>query len=539
MNSPEDDILTEFLVESFALLDEARDAISQAQQAPDQCAAYIDSTLRAIHTVKGNSAMFDFAATSHAAHLLEDRLTALKADGAGITPELGLELLSAVDELDDLLHGRDQPAGAAALPLDEGTGASSEGKPAAARPATPNAAREMLRIPLHRVNESLSHIWEIFLIRNQMAYLFAQHKDALRGQHEFTQAWEVLDNALRRNVSELEGKAMAMRMQPIRVVYDRVEKAVRSYISSHDKQIRLERVGDDVDVDKRVVDTLTEPMIHLVRNALDHGIESPAEREAAGKPPGGTITIRSRIVGERVEIVIEDDGHGMDATRILEKARSKGIDVSGVQTEGEIFDLIFLPGFSTAEQVSDVSGRGVGMDVVRTSVSELRGSVSVETELGRGTSFLISLPLSLSVINAIVFNAGGRMFAAGIANVLEVCRVDPSSLQANGGETYFLLRDSFIPCLDLRTMLRSEPPEDEPIATLVILSLGDKTVAVRVDEVLSNTELVAKPTPPHAQDVPYVSGISILQTGTPLFILNLEMLARRATRPGGTLKDAA
>ncbi|MGK5085293.1 methyl-accepting chemotaxis protein [Bdellovibrionota bacterium FG-1] len=301
------------------------------------------------------------------------------------------------------------------------------------------ALAEVLRIPLPLVSGALNNIWEIFLIRNQIGYLFDQERPMLKERTEFLQSWEFLDTALKRNVSELENALMAMRLNNLKPLYGRMEKLVRSYLDEHkEKKVEFLTAGESMELDKKVIDVLGEPLIHLIRNSLDHGIETADMRVKLGKPPCGTLRLSTELQADQVLVKIQDDGNGIDGAKLIEKARGKKIDVTPYLQGISPVEIIFLPGFSTAEKVTDVSGRGIGMDAVRHSVGELGGSIEIDTEVGMGTTFSIYLPLSLSVVPAALFRVNSEIFGAHINSVLEVCRVRKEELKQSNGQTYFL-----------------------------------------------------------------------------------------------------
>ncbi len=526
----DDPIFAEFRSEARELLDKVR-ASAREWQPSTVSVESLNEVLRHLHTIKGNAGMFELVNSQSAAHALEAFLIPFKEPDAHLTAADILRVQTEADRIDDLLENFDQPlAEAPSVEADAVSGPAAKSE----APAKPTAApEEMIRVPLTRVNDALSYTWEIFLLRNQLSYLIENHYSASNDtNYEFLQTWEVIDSAMRRNISELESAAMGMRMRTVSVIYDRVERVSRTYLASSEKRVEIRRQGEDVEVDKQVVDLLAEPMVHLIRNALDHGIESPAERSAAGKPELGTISLATKVDGDQVVISISDDGRGIDVDRVVEKARAAGIDVGHLESEEDALGLIFHSGLSTAEKVTKVSGRGVGTDAVKTAVAEMGGSVRVSSTLGRGATFVIRLPLSMSVLNALLFEVNGALYASSIARVTEVCRVGPGELHVLEDESFFDLRGTFIPCIDIRPAVAGSTkdgssPGLEDDVSLIVLAREGGHIALRVSHVLQHVELVLKLLPPLAPRPAVVSGYSILHTGQPVFVLDLEALARQ------------
>lgn len=389
----------------------------------------------------------------------------------------------------------------------------------------PVTHEEVLRVPLGTVNSILDHIWELFLVRNQMAHLFETNKHLFKDHHGFIQQFESLDNVIERNIHAMESKTMSLRLSPITKVFDRMEKVVKDYCQQKGKQIQLVTKGEGIDLDKKVLDQLNEPLIHLIRNAIDHGIENSEERTLAGKSHEGQVVLSATVQGNEVSIIVADDGKGISADKILESARKKGLDVAGLRTENEILDLIFEPGFSTAETITDVSGRGVGMDAVRSSIKELGGSVSLETEVGKGTRFKISLPLSMSVSKCLIVSISGLEYAIPTKSVTFVERVNVHSLKHNGKDRFYEFDGELIPCYQLGELFpdyRKEPDLPVTWTHVCVTNLGGHTVAFRVDDIHQTLNVVLKSLPQGIERHSYLSGVSILPGGGPIFVLNVQ-----------------
>lgn len=393
------------------------------------------------------------------------------------------------------------------------------------RLAQASTGQEVLRVPLATVNSILDHIWELFLVRNQMAHLFKENKHIFKEHLSFIQQFESLDNAIERNVHELESKTMSLRLSPVKKVFDRMSKVVKEYCHQNNKEIELVTKGEGIDLDKKVLDQLNEPLIHLIRNAIDHGVEKPSDRALVGKPSVGRVELFAQLQGNEVAITISDDGKGIDAAKILESARKKDLDVSHIHNEQDAVNLIFAPGFSTAEQVTDVSGRGVGMDAVRKSIQELGGNIHIDTVVGKGTKFKILLPLTMSVSKCLIVNVQGLEYAFSTKSVVFVEKINANSLQKNGEDQYYEFNGKLIPCFTLGDILPdySEEPDLPKINThICVTSLNGQDVAFRVDEIIQTLNVVMKPIPKGVERHKFIAGVSILPAGNPIFLLNIQ-----------------
>jgi two-component system chemotaxis sensor kinase CheA len=537
--------------------------------------AAVDEAYRGVHTIKGNCAALGWQRASTVAHGLEAALTSWKSAESRPGDAQLRALRIGLDDLERVLTEQAEaavesppapvvkaparvaapapPAVSEARPTVTPTSASMSMSSAAAPTLTMapkgklfQEGQDSLRVPVHAVNGALNHIWEVFLLRSQIAYLFEEHRDALKGAWALVQAWEPLDAAMRRHVTELETVVMSMRLMNLRSLFTRMQQVLRSYAANHaEKRVRLVTTGEEIQVDKRVLDRLGESFIHLIRNAVDHGLEPAADRVAAGKAPEGTVRIDAESTADRIVIRMQDDGRGIRADKLIAKARERGIDVSNLSGEQDALDLIFRPGFSTAEEVTDVSGRGVGMDAVRTSIAELGGTLDLETAPGRGTTFVVTLPVSVSIVPVVLLDVNGETYATHVSGVIEVCRVSPKELHLSSGEPMLRFHDRFIRCVDLRAHMHGALVNDPAAEVEVcVVRRAGALLGMRVSHVLSTTEVVVKPLPQLSPTRPYVHGVSILPTGQAIFVLSLDHLAdlalnRAPARTGGPSLAAA
>lgn len=337
-----------------------------------------------------------------------------------------------------------------------------------------------------------------------------------------------ISDHLTRIISELQESVMKARMLPIEQLLNRFPRLVRDLSQKLGKEVELVIEGKETELDRTLIEDLSDPMIHLIRNAIDHGIESPERRELAGKPPQGTLTIRAAHEDNQVVIYIKDDGAGIDSRKMRESAVQKGIigrEEANALTDREAVQLIFLSGFSTAQAVSDVSGRGVGMDIVRDHIEKLNGIIDIETELGRGTEFKIKLPLTLAIITGLLVRLSGRTFVIPMSNIAEIVRLEKEDIQTVRGESVIVLRNRVIPVISLYQFLNiPEAASSKHNLSLVIIGAAEKRVAVAVDELLGNQEVVLKSLGGYLGKVNLISGATILGDGNVALILEASAL---------------
>jgi two-component system chemotaxis sensor kinase CheA len=318
-------------------------------------------------------------------------------------------------------------------------------------------------------------------------------------------------------------------------LFRRFPRLVRDVAKLCANDVTLSVSGQDTELDKGLLDALAEPMVHLVRNAVDHGIETPAERRAAGKPDQGTVRLDACHQGNQVVIDISDDGRGIDTAAVRAEAVSRGLVTSeqaARMTESEATDLIFEPGFSTAAHVSEISGRGVGMDVVKAALQKLKGSISIESQPGRGTTFQLRLPLTLAIIRAMLFSVAERMYALPLESVLEITRAHETEIHIVDNHEVLQLRNEVLTLVRLNRL--APVPVNQPSADgrsfVIVISSGDRKFGLLVDELVGEEELVIKPLDETIVATDLVSGASILGDGTVVLILNVSEVIRKFAR---------
>lgn len=401
-------------------------------------------------------------------------------------------------------------------------------------------AAETIRIDVALLDGLIDLVGELVLARNQLVQQIEQAGDP---------ALIASSQRLHHITSEIQEAALRTRMQPIGNVFGKFSRVVRDVAVGVGKDVRLEVEGEDTELDKSVLEAIKDPLTHLVRNAVDHGIEAPEQREAAGKPRQGRLLVRAFHEGGQVNIEIADDGAGIDVERVRQKAVAKGLlsaEEAANLSEREVVDLIFLPGLSTAEQVTNISGRGVGMDVVRTNIERIGGTVDVTSVPGAGTSFLIKIPLTLAIVPALVVGSAGGRYCIPQVNLLELVRVEPEDV-ATGiewlhGVPVHRLRGRLLPLVDLAAELGAEPwlgrTGDQPV-NIVVLSADGRELGLVVERIADSVEIVVKPLGRYLQSIPLFAGATIMGDGEVALILDAVHLAQRAGLAGEGQAHAA
>jgi two-component system chemotaxis sensor kinase CheA len=387
-----------------------------------------------------------------------------------------------------------------------------------------------IRVETKRLDSVMNLVGELVLGRNRLIKIGTQ----LEQQHESDPQVRVLSETLAQLnlvTTDLQLAVMKTRMLPIKKVFAKLPRMVRDLSQKLNKQVHLEMRGEETELDKSVADEIGDPLVHLVRNAIDHGIETPAERQAKGKAGEGQLTIAASQEGNSIVIRINDDGRGIQVEKIKEKALAKGL-VSEAELatmeHREILNLIFLPGFSTAEKVTDVSGRGVGMDVVRTNIRKINGSVDLESEPGKGSQIIIKLPLTIAIIQALMVEVERSIFAIPLSTVIEAVRISRSEIKTINGREVLHLRDRVLPLIRLAQEFDIPTDSNRERFYVVVAALGDRRVGVVVDELRSQEEVVIKSIWDYLETVKGVSGATITGEGKVVLILDTSELVQNA-----------
>jgi two-component system, chemotaxis family, sensor kinase CheA len=399
------------------------------------------------------------------------------------------------------------------------------------RRAEDQPGARVLKVEQAKVDRLMNLIGEMVVARNGLPYLAARAEQHY-GVRDLAREIKTQHGVINRIVEEMQDAIMQVRMTPVSFVFQRFPRLVRDIARRLGKEVELVLEGEDTEADKNVIEALADPLVHIVRNSLDHGLEAPAERLAAGKSACGRLTIGARQEADRVVIEVRDDGRGIDPQRIKRKAYEKGLlDEAALEriTDAEAVNLVFLPGFSTADQVSDLSGRGVGMDAVRSAIAKLNGTVSLSSAPGDGTRLQLALPLSMAVTNVMTVRSGGTLYGVPMDTVAETVRLPRAEVRSIKQHQAAVLRDRVVPLHDLNGLLALDTPQqanaDDELAVLVLRLDGDY-VGVVVDDFRDVVEVILKPMAGILDGLAAYAGSALMGDGSVLMVLNpKELLA--------------
>jgi two-component system, chemotaxis family, sensor kinase CheA len=579
-----DEIVQEFLVESHENLDQLdRDLVALEREPGSR--ELLGSIFRTIHTIKGTSGFLAFGKLESVTHVGENLLARLRDGKMSMTPRTTDVLLAMVDTVRDLLslieqHGNEGDADVSAVV--EQITAVLEGKepavevvsaavvesaatepetapepaeaeavaepvvekpvvdkpvveavadptPAADHPDEPanrrSVADSSIRVDVDLLDALMQLVGELVLTRNQIVRQAGDQQDV-----------ELTRSAQRLNLiaSELQEGVMKTRMQPIDNLWAKLPRVVRDLGAQCGKKVTLSMVGKETELDRSLLEAVKDPLTHLVRNAVDHGLETPADRVAAGKSAEGVLTLRAYHEGGQVVVEVSDDGAGIDAEKIAAKALDRGLRTSAQlaqMTPTDILQLIFVPGFSTAAAVTNVSGRGVGMDVVKTNIEGIGGTIEVESVFGRGTTCRLRIPLTLAIVPALTVECAGDRYAIPQLSLLELVALDAdraaNAVEDVNGASVYRLRGSLLPLVRLADVLGVESDRSDGHVLIAVLQAEGKRFGLVIDRVLSTEEIVVKPLGSQLKAIGTYSGATILGDGRVALILDVQALARR------------
>ncbi len=596
------ELMTEYVSEGCEVIDAAESALLDLEVAPEKLEA-VDTVFRSFHTIKGNSAFLGLDLISELAHHAENLLSRMRDQEitcSGGYADLALRsvdmLKALVNGVQMLIQGREycipesygqllavlqDPEGhgvsgqpdRSVLPqprlgdilVNQGKADREEVEAAAASQGPQPLGKSLLqssaasltdvaqalraqkqsagsessvRIRTDRLDRLLDMVGELVIAQSMVS-----QDPVVNDQRHHEMARKV--NHAGKIVRELQDLSMSLRMVPLRPTFQKMTRLVRDLARKSGKEVQLITQGEDTEIDRHMVDVLRDPLVHLIRNAADHGIEAPEERIEAGKTSQGVLRLSAFHSNGRVVVELKDDGRGLDRGKIIDKAVERGLISSAAGlSDSEVFQLIFAPGFSTAEQVTDVSGRGVGMDVVRRNVESLQGRIQVESKAGEGTTFSIVLPLTMAITDGMLVRVGNQRYIVPTLNISLSFRPESRALShvAGRGELV-LLRGDLIPVFRLHRLFGVvEALEDPTQGILVIVGAGHHRCALLVDELLGQQQVVAKSLGDQMDTVQGISGAAILGDGRVGIILDtdgISSLARQLTTDGGDLENAA
>jgi two-component system, chemotaxis family, sensor kinase CheA len=569
------ELLEGFLAETTELLEKLDDDLVTLEKSPDD-AELMNRIFRSIHTVKGASSFLGFELLVKVTHKTEDVLNRLRKAELTLTSEIMDVILEAVDLVKTLVSDikageiverelestiaklipylsesateatvlapisiarqEEAPVPQVAAPAPQLQEPQQKEPPlkapqvknappqkAAAAKGEELADNSTVRVDVKRLDDLMNQVGELVLERNRMIQL---HSDYLFGLDPagFADEFGKLSKRLNFVTSELQMQVLKMRMLPVEKVFKKFPRIVRNLARDLGKEVDLQIIGEETELDRSVVDEIGDPLIHLIRNALDHGLETPDERLAAGKTRCGTVVLAAAHEGNQIVISIKDNGRGIDPDRVSRKAMEKGlITEEQLATMGnrEILDLLFLPGFSTKEQATDLSGRGVGMDVVRTNIRKLNGIIEIKNEIGQGSEFILKLPLTLAIIQSLLVEVEREVYSIPLASVIETMRVNQDEFHMVGGQEVLKLRDSVLPLLRLqRTFNCAETGADRNTCYVVIVGVAEKRVGLVVTRLLGQQEVAIKSLGKFLANLPGIGGSTIMGDGRVALIVD-------------------
>lgn len=574
-----DEIVKEFLVESYENLDQLDSDLLALEDVPDD-RDKLASIFRTIHTIKGTSGFLAFPKLEHLTHVGENLLVPLRDGELRLTNDIADGLLGLVDAVrgmlrnieengtdgdvdnDHLLEILEQLKSPTEPPTVDDATSSEEDSSESALDAVEHEAtasntlesiigevedysldsepqnssvpekghtltETTVRLDVQLLDRLMNLVGELVLARNQILQFSQATDDA---------SIAVASQRLNHITTELQEGVMKTRMQPIRNAWSKLPRVVRDLANSCGKQVEIKMEGAETELDKTILEAIKDPLTHIVRNSVDHGIERAEEREACGKPACGTLWLRAFHEGGKVNVEIADDGGGICLERVKEKAIANGLatpEQLAEMNEREITNLILLPGFSTAAKVTNVSGRGVGMDVVKTNVERIGGTLDIQSSPGKGTTLRIKIPLTLAIVPALIVRSGGNQYAIPQVSLLELVRLDGARAQTDIERIHsvpvYRLRGNLLPLVSLNEQLELETGKDDAdeVVNIVVLQAEDRQFGLIVDDINDTQEIVVKPLGHHFKNISAYAGATIMGDGTVALILDVLGIAQQ------------
>ncbi len=531
-----DDLIADFVAECREMLEALGGEIVAWEAEPDD-RARLDSIFRFVHTVKGNCGFFDFPRLEALSHAAEDALADVRANRRSADPQLVSAVLAIIDRIGEMVaiidsgeaipDGDDSKLIEALEPGAEG--AVPTAQPAAATAAIEaankgvNAAPRTIRLSVELLDRVMSTVSDMVLARNELARRLRESEKEV----EVGGAFERLSAI----IAEMRDAITRTRMQRIENLFVGLPRMVRDLSAELGKQVLVDIEGGDVELDREMIEMIRDPLTHIVRNAIDHGIEGPADRLKGSKREIGLLSVSARQSGNQILIDIQDDGRGIDGARLVEKAIANGVidkTAAAVLTEREKLALIFEAGLSTANEVTAISGRGVGMDVVRSNIERIGGTVEVDSKLGTGTRMTLRVPLTLTIIPALTMSIGNQAFAIPRSAIEEIVRVNGESvtLEHLGGAGVATIRGKRVPEVSLAHILGLESDVAAEDRCLIVLRpAGGDVYALSVDKIHDHEELVVKPAAPQVMATGLYAGTTLADDGSPILLFDPAGLA--------------
>lgn len=559
-----DELLADFIAETREMLEQSGSELV-AWEADPSDKARIDTIFRFVHTVKGNCGFFDFPRLEKLSHAAEDALAECRAgrrepDSALVTAVLAIidrisEMTDSIEAGEDLGEGGDEALIAALSPDGEvevqsdiqtadleittGEPQETDGETGAAKPAPRQGVQRSIRLPVDLLDEVMKGVSDMVLARNDLARRLREAGEQPTIDGPFERLSAIL--------ADVRTSITRMRMQRLEHLFSSLPRLVRDLSNELGKQVMVDFEGGEVELDREMIEMVRDPLTHIIRNAIDHGVETPAQRLKNGKREIGMLKFAARQSGNQISLVITDDGGGINVEKVVAKALANGLysrSELNAMSEGQKQNLIFEPGLSTAEAVSSVSGRGVGMDVVRSNIERVGGSIEVTSKPGEGTSFHLKLPLTLSIIAALTVGSGDQRYAIPRSYVEEIVFGNSAHVEfAQAGDRRLVtFREKRVPCLSLGEVLGSETNDncEWESKTLILIRLAsDDVFALAVDRVFDHEDVVVKPIAPAIMETRLYAGTTLLDDGRPMMLIDLPSIAQMRGMAGGVRVKSA
>jgi two-component system, chemotaxis family, sensor kinase CheA len=539
------EIFDSYLVEAREILDHLSQDLLALEKVPSDVNV-LNNIFRAMHTLKGTSSFLGFSQIAELAHTSEDLLNKLRKGDCAATSEIidvlidahktagvllqriesrNLQPIEMESILEKLRRGMQQqstpvPVQAAAPPILEPIVRAAE----LAEVQQQHAVDTTIRVDVGRLDDLMNLIGELVLARNrlsQAAQSLTEKYERLDMSKQIADVSSQIDFV----TTELQMAVMKTRMVPIEKVFSGLPLVAREVMRTTGKEVDLQIYGKETELDKSIIEELKDPLIHMIRNAVDHGIESPDERKSKGKPAQGIVVVNAERDGNYILITMEDDGRGIDVDNTKRKAIEKGL-ISEIEatemSKSDVLNLLFIPGFSTKKEITNVSGRGVGMDVVKTNIAKLKGIVEIDSNVGIGTIITLKVPLTLAIIQGLLLKVVDEIFAVPLSAVLEIVRITPEEIYSIQGREVIRVRDTILPLARMSDIIgKNRTVQQSAVSYVVIVGWAEKRIGLLVDSLQGQKEVVIKTLGNYLGDVPGIAGSTILGDGSVILVIDV------------------
>lgn len=586
------EIINDFLTEAFELISQIEENVVELEKVKED-KELLNQIFRAAHTVKGTSGFLGYYKTMELTHAVEDVLNKLRHGEIEPTEQITDNILAAIDSIRKLLtdiktlykerkrdidplvanlralvEGKELPEEkkeepkaakkqesntkketaavktAAAKPKETKTAEvkPKETKQTPVKKSTDDSAaktsrsipkeQQTIRVDVDKLDILMNLVGELVLSKNRLNQLAKDFENEYEGTDMIDHLTET-SNSIQLISEELQLTVMKTRMVPIGKVFNKFPRMVRDLSRAKDKKINLIIEGADTELDKSLVEKISDPLVHLIRNGADHGIESPAEREENGKDPTGTINLRAYRQGNHIVIEVQDDGKGMDKDAIVRKALEKNLVTESElknMSDRDVYDMVFLPGFSTAKVVSDISGRGVGMDVVKTNIEKLNGIIEIDSEVNKGTVISIKIPITLAIMESLLAKVSNEIYAISIVSVIETLKINVKDIYSVEGSEMYRWRDSVLSLIRLQEIYDLPKKDEKNEVYVIIVGLAEKRVGLIVDYLIRKEEIVIKSMGDLLANIEGIGGATILGDGSVCLIVDVADLFKMALK---------